>query len=138
MSYRPLVHYGTEDEYREHFQRVYCCGPVTTFDGTDVRFYPEHFDHAFYEGMFKSGFSRERAERIDWISAALIDAGARLYVGWDADKRRESPSRRVCVAGTNYVVIINCVGSKSAKFVTAFVGSAHTIRRITGGRRWAK
>jgi hypothetical protein len=138
MSYRPLVHYASEDEYREHFMRVYCRDPITTFDGIDVRLYPEHFDHAFYEGTFKSGFSRERAERIDWIAAALTDAGARLYVGWDADKRRERPNHRVCVAGAHYVVVIHRIAPKKAKFVTAFVGSAHTLRQITSGRKWPK
>jgi hypothetical protein len=110
------VQYETEEEYREHFERVYCSNTLTTFDGIDVRFFPERFDHAFHEGTFKSGFSRERAERIDWIGAALTDEAARLYIGWDTDRRREMPNRRVCVAGANYVVIINCAEEREIRY----------------------
>jgi len=49
MSYPPLLSYQTIGEYRAHFERVYCQGPIVTFDGIAVRFRKEDFDHAFFE-----------------------------------------------------------------------------------------
>lgn len=71
MAYPPLVCYRTVDEYRAHFERVYCQGTITTFDGIAVRFRKSRFDHCFYEStrrnQVKDAFSAQRAERIDWI-----------------------------------------------------------------------
>ncbi len=139
MPYRPLVRYGSEQEYREHFERVYCVPRiVVTHDGIEVRFYSNQFDHAFYDGTWKTGFSKERAERIDWIGEALRDGQAKLYVGWNNARRTYNPGRRVCVVGENYVVIIEMTdwAKKRAIFITAFVAAAGTVRQIRNGRKW--
>lgn len=48
MPYPPLVSYNSVDEYRGHFERIYCRGVITTFDGIPVRFQKRDFDHAFF------------------------------------------------------------------------------------------
>jgi hypothetical protein len=55
MEYPPLVQYSTEAEYRSHYENVYCCGPITTFDGIKVRFRKEQFDHCFFESSKRDG-----------------------------------------------------------------------------------
>src|SRR5439155_7078134 len=122
MVYRPRVRYASEAEYRDHFERVYCKAPIATHDGIEVRFKLSQFKHAFYEGDFKSGFSKERAERIDWIGEALRDDKLRLYMGWDSSRRTFHQRRRVSIAGGNYVVIIeiDAKDKKVALFITAY------------------
>jgi len=141
MAYPPLVQYATEQEYREHFERVYCSGPIETHDGIKVRFRKHRFGHDFFEQSRRDGikdvFSRKRAERIDWIRAALEDTGAVFYAGWDKKHHRVDHSHRVVVVVNDYVVVIRLTGAKKAEFVTAFVAdNPHTLAKITGGAKW--
>ncbi len=141
MAYPPLVQYETEQEYRSHFERVYCCGTLRCFDGIAVRFSKSDFDHCFFESSNRDGvkdqFSPLRAERVDWIKAALQDGHADLFVGWDNKKRRYDHGRRVTLVMGNYVVVIRLTGQQNARFVTAFVAdSQRTVNRIKGSPRW--
>lgn len=142
MAYPPLVHYETAQEYRSHFERVYCAGPVSSFDGIAVRFQKTDFHHCFYESGNRDGvkdtFSPLRAERIDWIKAALEDGAALLFVGWDRKKRRYNQDRRVALVMGNYVVVIRFLNNqKAARFVTAFVAdSERTLNRIKRSKKW--
>lgn len=141
MAYPPLVQYETEQEYRSHFERVYCCGPLQCFDGIAVRFRKNDFDHCFFESSNRDGvkdqFSTLRAERIDWIKAALQDGQADLFVGWDRTKRRYDHGRRVTLVMGNYVVVIRLTGKLKARFVTAFVAdSQRTLDRIKRSPKW--
>ena len=108
MAYPPLVKYPTEQEYRVHFERVYCQGTIRTFDDIEVRFRKAMFDHCFFESLRwrDDTFSPRRAERIDWIKAALEDPNAELRLGWDNEKKRPANDRRVAIVVGNYVVII--------------------------------
>ena len=142
MSYPPFVLLSTEDEYRSHFEAVYCRGPIVTFDGIEVRFRKEDFDHCFYEA--DDSFSRKRAERIDWIKAALLDPTAEKYVGWDNKRKRYDMCRRVAVAQNNYVVVIVTTKANKARFITAYVadtpsrpGRLSTVDLIRRGPKWA-
>ena len=134
----PLVRYRHVHDYRAHYERVYCHGPVTTFDGIAVRFRKQQFDHCFYETV--SGpddtFSSARAERIDWIRTALEDSSSDLYQGWDNQRKRISKSRRVAIVYENYVVIIRMIGGRRAAFVTAFVATERTLRLIRSSPKW--
>jgi len=142
VAYPPLVQYATEQEYRSHFERVYCgCGVLLCFGGIAVRFEKSDFDHCFFESSSRDGvkdqFSPRRAERVDWIKAALQDGQADLFVGWDSKKRRYDYGRRVTLVMRNYVVVIRLTGPQKARFVTAFVAdSQRTLNRIKGSPRW--
>lgn len=148
MVYPPLVRYPSEDEYRRHFEHVYCREPIVTFDGIKVRFRKDQFKHSFYESSrrnaIKDQFSVPRAERIDWIKAALEDPASERYVGWDNRKKRYDKKRRVAIVMGNYVVIIRLKNASSAFFVTAFVADTlttptphSTIDQIRKGPKWA-
>ncbi len=137
MTLPPLVQYPTELEYRRHFEQVYCRGPIETFDGIQVRFRKGMFDHCFFESVNTKDdtFSPRRAERIDWIKAVLQDANAELREGWDNQKKRPARDRRVALVVNSYVVIIRIRGSR-ADFVTAFVATGNSIRKIRTNPLW--
>ena len=141
MAYPPLVQYQTVDEYRAHYEQVYCRKPIITFDGIAVRFRKSRFGHCFYEStqrkQIKDEFSIQRAERIDWIKAALQDTDAELYVGWDGTRKRYDRNHRVTLVVGNYVVVIRLSSMKSAQFVTAFVAdSPSTLQKIKRNPKW--
>ena len=142
MDYPPFVYYQTSVEYRAHFERVYCQGPITTFDGITVRFRKSCFEHCFYESSrrnkAKDQFSMKRAERIDWIQTALQDPDAELYFGWDGRNKRISKDRRVALVVGNYVVVIRLNGPKRAQFVTAYLADSQTtLDKIKRTPKWS-
>lgn len=141
MNYPPLVQYASEADYRTHFERVYCRGPITTFDGISVRFRRCQFDHGFFESSqrnrVKDLFSTQRAERIDWIKATLQDPNSDRFVGWDRNSRTYDNTRRVALVQWDYVVVIALTGSVSAQFVTAYVvDTPNSLARIRRSPRW--
>jgi len=147
MSYPPLLQLATAAEYRTHFESLYCRGPIATFDGIKVRFRKRDFNHCFFESSRRDGnkddFSSKRAERMEWIKAALQDAHADRYLGWDKAKRTYDRSRRVTVVMGNYVVVIRITAARKADCVTAFVadtparpGRPSTIDMIRRGPKW--
>lgn len=147
MTYPPFVKYTTSEEYRNHFERVYCCGPIMTFDGIAVRFRKGKFEHDFFESSgrnkIKDRFSWRRAERIDWIKVALEDPNSERYQGWDSERKRHVPDRRVAIVLDHYVVVIALTGTKTADFVTAYAvsekgqpGRPSTIEQIRRGPKW--
>lgn len=140
MSYPPLVQYATESEYRRHFEKIYCKGPITTFDGIHIRFQKSNFSHAFFESINAKDdlFSTKRAERIDWIKATLQDPLSDRYLGWDKKKKRHDDSRRVTLVMNNYVVVVALNKKRSGgRFITAFIAdSGRTLRLIKNGPKW--
>jgi len=141
-----LVCYTDMEEYKQHFIDNYCNGNclVQTFDGIQVYFYSDMFEHAFFESSDRRGskdvFSTKRAERIDWIKSVLQDASAELYVGYDNKTKNYDNSRRVAIiTEDNYVVIIRFTKGIKAKFVTAYVAdSGRTAREIRTSPKWIK
>jgi len=137
------VNYPTEDEYRRHFERVYCNEPILAFDGILVRFRKDDFDHCMYESTHRDGvkdqFSKERSERIDWIKATLENPAAELYQGWDSKRKCYLADRRVSVVYEEFVVVIQILGnprgSLRARFITAFLAD-NSIDRIKKGPKW--
>lgn len=142
MPYPPLLFLNSEEEYLQRFLDVYCSGrQILTSDGIQVKFRERHFDHAFYKAADrrpgdKSVFSSERAERIDWIEAALVDPNAEHYMGYDNRKKCTKPNRRVSVSNGNYVVIIEMERKGGAVFVTAFCAGHGTLAQIRGNPKW--
>jgi hypothetical protein len=148
VAYPPLLKLATAAEFRSHYEGTYCRCPIVTFDGIAVRFRKRHFNHCFFESTNRDGtknlFSQKRAERIDWIRAALQDATAERYWGWDKNRRRYDRARRVTVVMGDYVVVIAITSPTTADFVTAFVadtpaspGRPSTIDQIRRGPKWA-
>ncbi len=135
----PLVKYGTEVEYRTHFERVYCLGSIFTFDAICVKFRRHHFNHCMFESTardrIKDKFSMDRALRIDWIKATLEHPDAELYQGWDRDKKRHVADRRAAIIYENFVVVIRFVDDKKAEFVTAY-HAGESIDKIKRGPKW--
>lgn len=147
MSYSPLLELADAAAYRAHFERVYCNGPIVTFDGIEVRFRKRDFDHCCFEssrrGGFKDVFSMRRARRLDWIKAALKDPRSERYKGWDKKRKRYDGSRRVAIVMENYVVVIALKRRGYADFVTAYLadtpaapGRPSTVDRIRQGPQW--
>lgn len=148
MDLPPFVDLESEREYRARFEHMYCSAPISTFDSIAVRFRKRQFDHCFFESTTRDGvknqFSTERARRMDWIRAVLESPSAELYQGWDNQRRRCDPTRRVAVDFGEYVVIIALVGDDQANFVTAFVseppgpGRLSAVQKIRRGPKWAR
>jgi len=145
MPIPPKVIYPTEAEYRAHFVRVYCHGPISTFDQIPVWFRPIDFGHCMYESSRRDGakdtLSRERVERIDWVAATLKNPDADLYYGWSKHRRCVDRRRRVAVVYEEYVVVIDVHtkgdGSRSARFVTAFLADK-SIAKIRRMPKWGE
>ena len=89
----PLLKLADEATYRAHYERTLCRGGIFTHDGIPVFFRREEFDHAFFESSTRRGendvFSPVRAERMDWIAAALADPGAQRVHQVIAPQRRD-------------------------------------------------
>jgi len=144
MCLPPKVVYSTEAQYRQHYQRVYCQQPITTFDGIPVFFRRNQLDHCMFERSGRDGvkdvFSRVRAERIDWIKATLGNPKADLYQGWDKKKRKNDKNNRVAVVYENFVVVIRLKrrqdrSVEKADFVTAYQAD-NSIQKIRRMPRW--
>lgn len=142
-QYGSLTVLATEVEYRQFFNEEYCSKVILTHDGIEVKFRPEHFDHAFFKNASrhardKSIFSRERAERITWIKQALLDKSLTLYAGWDSRKKRYDHTRRVCLVTPNgYVVVLRITSKSTAVFNTAYlIDDPDVESKIKGSPIW--
>ena len=139
MAMPPLLLLPDEVDYRAHF-RANCCGTVITHDGIEVKIRHKDFDHCCFGSSMKNDikdfFSTARAERIEWIAAALQDATLPMYVGWNRKKKVEDPSRRVTVVLPDFAVIIGLTKPDRAVFVTAYVIDAATAAQMQSHAVW--
>ena len=131
MPVPPLLNLSDEADYRRHFDLSYVRGSaVVTPDGIWVRFYPEQFDHAFYDHAYhgksspqaqrRDTFDFQRAERMDWLRAVLTDPSVERY----RDIRHSKGFWCVVVEPTTpYVVAFKLMKRQppQARFITAFV-----------------
>lgn len=129
------------EKYREYFETTYCRGPLTTFDGIEVRFQRKDFDHCCFNSTRrnkdKDSFDIFRARRLGWIRETLQSSNAQLRVGWDKAKKRYDHKRRVAVIYEDYVVVIAITSPKKARFITAYkVEEYSTIEKILSGPIW--
>lgn len=135
--------------YKNIYKKFYCKKIILTFDGINVKFYVDNFEHAFYESMNrkqkdKSRFSYKRANRIYWIKWVLENPNAELYIGYNSKIKSYDNTRRVAVCVENYVVIIGIdrLNNKKAKFITAYLADGingkgeKAIDLIKSGKRW--
>lgn len=143
MSYKKIKSYNmTEDELRKLWQQIYCNAPIQTFDGIEVRFFSEMFDHAFFESdnrraKDKSILSLNRCEKMLWIKDTLEDNSAMLKQGWISQTKSYDNNRRVALIKGNYVVVINIFREGSARFITAFqIDDSETLEMFKNGPDW--
>jgi hypothetical protein len=143
MVMPPLLNLADEAAYRGHFERSCCGGNIATHDGIRVYFRRQDFDHAFFESSGRRGendvFSLVRAQRMDWIVAALADPAAACFQGWDRKNKRYDARRRVAVVMQDFVVVISLSmrrdGSLKANFVTCY-RAENSIVKIRQSPRW--
>lgn len=139
----PLLILADAVAYRQHFEGTYCRGVITTHDGIRVYFRRDDFNHAFFESSGRRGendiFSRVRAERMDWIAAALADPTAACFQGWIKKAKRYDATRRVAVVMQDFVVVIAISrrrdGLLKASFVTCYRAD-NSINKILASPRW--
>ena len=133
-------HEKTEEELRKLWDITYCIEPIKTFDNVSVKFYPDMFNHAFYESVNrkrkdKSALSYARLEKMLWIKDTLQDPDAELVQGYDSKTKSHSSSSRVAIVKNDYVVIIWLKNSKEARFITAYVAD-NSIEKIRKSPKW--
>lgn len=139
----PLLQLADEAAYRAHFEAHYCSAVITTHDGFRVYFSRGDFDHAFFESSGRRGekdvFSIARAERMDWIVAALQDPAAICCQGWISKARAYDASRRVTIVVADFVVVIALSkrkdGGLKAKFLTCYKAD-NSIGKILTAPKW--
>jgi hypothetical protein len=141
VQYPALLSLPNVAAYRAHFEATYCVDPIRTFDGINVRFRKEDFDHCCFKSTKrnreKDAICPLRAERLDWIRVALQDRSSERYQGWDADRKAIAPHKRVALVMGDYVVIIRITGPGWARFNTAFpADSADTLAKIRSAPIW--
>ncbi len=139
-----LLYLDSEQAYRQYFIKKYCNQKVETWNHIEVKFYSEKFEDAFFESLNnkkrdKSKFSVQRAQRMDWIEAVLKDKNVEIYQGWDRDKKQLSTNGRIVMINSqNYVVVLNLLKNRTAKFITAYLAdSPRTVRLIRKGPKIA-
>ncbi|MGB4848038.1 MAG: hypothetical protein WBP41_08985 [Saprospiraceae bacterium] len=143
MAYKKIKSYKlSEDQLREIWDENYCKHRIITFDGIEVSFYPEMFDHAFFESAAhkskdKSILSHNRCEKMLWIKDVLEDPEAILKQGWDNELKSHDSSRRVAVVKGNYIVIIKIYRQGRARFITAFeMFDDGNLEKLLAGPDW--
>ncbi len=146
MATPPLLQLSTEADYRRHFDQKYCRGTIKTRDGVRVYFSRDKFKHAFFEstkrdGVKDSSLSLTRAERMDWIIVTLQNKNANWYQGWDKGTKQIDPTRSVCAAYEEFVVVLsfslNKKGDLKANFITCYLAN-NSIEKIRTSPQWTE
>lgn len=147
MNPPPLLKYEKEEAFKNHYIENYCNkSPITTFDGINVYFYPEKFEHSFYrrkEAKWKAEkneFDVKRGERMDWIKYVLQDSTIKPKQGYDHARRRYDKKRRVAfLSQENYLVVISLDKEGKGKFVTAYlIDNDEAAMKIRTSPDWEK
>jgi len=146
MTYKKIKsHSMSEAVLRQLWVDTYCdpTSPIFTFDKMRVQFFPEMFNHAFYESVDrrakdKSELSLNRCEKMLWIKDTLEDADAILKKGWDSKTKSYDGSRRVAVVKGNFVVVLIIFSTTVARFVTAYqIDDDNNLQKLLAGPDWA-
>lgn len=140
-----LLKLDDEEAYRQHYVRTLARAVITTHDGIRVYFGQDTFEHAFFESSDRRGaddiFSFVRAERMDWIAAALADPHALCVQGWDKKRQCHDPKRRVTVVVQDFVIVLALSmkrdGTLKATFVTCFKAENSAVK-IRQAPRWTR
>lgn len=145
MPMPPLLQLADEEAYRQHYIRNLCRAAITTHDGIRVYFNANKFGHAFFESSDRRGaddiFSPARAQRMDWIAAALADPNALCLQGWDHRSQSYTPKRRASVVVQDFVIVLAIStkrnGDLKANFLTCFKAE-NSITKIRQSPAWTR
>lgn len=146
MSLPGLLLLPNEVAFKQYFTDNYCTpSPINTWDGFQVMFYPDMFEHAFYKRATKewkapkSILDQDRCQRMPWIRDVLLDSNIIPKQGYDKATGKYDNSRRVAlVSRENYVVIIRDDGTKW-RFVTAYlIDNADTFSKLMAAPLWIR
>lgn len=67
----------------------------------------------------------------------MQNRNSEIYIGWDRDKKKYNPNRRVSIISPeNYVVVINMITDNKAKFITAYPAGYTTAKNIRKAPKW--
>jgi hypothetical protein len=140
-----LLKLDDEEAYRQHYTQMLARGVISTHDGIRVYFGRDTFEHAFFESSDRRGaddvFSLARAERMDWIAAALADPNALCVQGWNKQLECYTPKRRVTVVVQDFVIVLQLStkrdGTLKANFVTCFKAE-NSAMKIRQSPRWTR
>ena len=143
MAYKKIKSYKmTEAELRQLWSDTYCNDPIITYDGIEVKFYSNMFNHAFFESYNRKEkdkliLSLNRCEKMFWIKDTLEDSSAILKQGWINKTKTYDNNRRVAFVKGNYVVIILIYSVKKARFISAFeINNVDNLKLFLGGPDW--
>lgn len=133
---------------RAEYRRLYARGggrsSLKAYDGVEVVFFDDRFDHAFFSTTdryrkpgAKDLIARDRVERIAWIGPILRGEVANTQC-WESSPLPGADPRknRLCIASSDlYVVWLEPLRSGIWKFSTAYVARAAQATEYKRGRR---
>lgn len=131
-------------EYRRLYARGDGCCTLTAYDGLEVMFFEDRFDHAFFttsdryrKADAKDILARDRVERIAWIGPILRGEVAHTQCWESAPTFGRDPRRnRLCIASSElYTIWLEPLKSGAWKFSTAYVVLGCQASEYKRGRR---
>jgi hypothetical protein len=133
----PLLNLADWPAYQQHFVKTLCNGQLITHDGITVYFKRHSFYHAFFESSVydDDSFSEIRAQRMEWISATLINPAADRFQGWNSKTRQHDPVRRVDVVFEDFVVVLQMIKRQDANLAAQFITCYQADRSIAKIRK---
>ena len=115
-------------EYQSLYARGFGKSSLIAFDGTEVMFFDDRFDHAFFSTPdryrrpeAKTKLARDRVERIRWIGPLLQGRIPRTEC-WQALPAANSRINRLCLTAPElYTVWLEPLKDGRWKFSTAYL-----------------
>lgn len=133
---------------RSEYAHLYLCngsrGSLTAYDGSEVVFFEDRFDHAFftttdrYRHQFaKNVIARDRVARIAWIGPILRGEVSNTQC-WEfpAGVGKHARTKRLCIAsGELFVVWLEPRKAGGWKFSTAYIARGEQASQYKRGGR---
>ncbi len=131
-------------EYRLLYARGDGRSSLKAYDGVEVVFFEDRFDHAFFTTAdryrrpeAKNLLARDRVERIAWIGPILRGEVVGTQC-WESSPVHGSDPRknRLCIASSElYVIFLEPLRSGNWKFSTAYVARGAQATEYKRGRK---
>jgi hypothetical protein len=143
-----LTDVEVENQGRSLYLSLYARGPgqsnIVAFDGSEVLFFDDRFEHAFFTTTdkvarkeAKNRIARERVARIHWIGPVIRGEVANTQCWETAPRHGTDPRRnRVCIVSSDlYVVWLEPLRGGRWKFSTAYRVAAEQASQYARGKR---